>query len=697
MAKETLIESREHPFLLTIAEQLGQKDHPTDLIVDPEAALPDEVSDSFDRVFAELEKRALSVRNMDHLLEIAKPFVTTWTNHNAAVYNRERYPARIKEQARHTTPLRDVEITGEDLRNMETALKELPKGTPHDIYKMYVLAGSGSEEHWFEMYFTPEGVKLAQTVAIMMRASFEKPEGAKIDGRYFAMPEYQEVTGSSEPIELIHMGSDEKANIFVGGTTYPGEVYKPICKMLNAWVYLHGGVEIHGAGVLVEYPDPETKKQRRKMVVISGLSLHGKTTLSVADLSDEQKGLLADNLGIDVKDLQVKTSILHDDYVFVKPTDEGIEIGVYAPNGIFPAMFREEPDCRIAENSGTILFNTHIEQDDTPNFKVPFEIWKWKGEPPPLIRIANPQAVEKQEREGTTLYLKEPITLKGKQIRELRLTTDPEALSKLGLASVAVWVKDPSRGINGEVHTGSRPGAIFNWDNVSSLHLITEADRQIVIKQEDLVAPPYTTNLRAAAPLKGSFPLDIVEGGVVTDITDFVFITLTRDPAAPSAIKWQTDTDALLYFAGLVVAPTDATVKRREGLTLSYACSEFDVAQRGRLLARMQELFNYMRGIRIDVSSYTMNTGIPEPPESLAVRDAIIMENGEWLCHEGLGTLYIVGIGVPGISPYVPWQKDPETDWVKVWEDMRERRGAHFAEVHVDPKKAGLGEPKALI
>lgn len=580
--------SDEHPFLSKIAEQLGQED-PTDLIVDPEAALPNEVSKSFDRVFDELEERALSVRDMGHLLEIAEPFVTTWTNHNAAVYNRERYPARIKEQARHTTPLRDVEITGGDLRNMETALEKLPKESPHEIYKMYVLVGSGSEEHWFEMYFTPEGVKLAQTVAIMMRASFEKPEGAKIDGRYFAMPEYQEVTGSSEPIELIHMGSDEKANIFVGGTTYPGEVYKPICKMLNAWVYLHGGAEIHGAGVLVEYPDPETKKQRRKMVVISGLSLHGKTTLSVADLSDEQKGLLADNLGIDVKDLQVKTSIPHDDYVFVKPTDEGIEIGVYAPNGIFPAMFREEPDNPITSRPEAVLFNTTVSEERIPNFKVPF-------------------------------YFRDPRT--------------------------------------GEVTP--------------------------------------TTNLRAAAPLKGSFPLDIVEGGVVTDITDFVFITLTKDPAAPSAIKWQTNTDALLYFAGLIVAPTDATVKKREDFDFSFGCSEFDVAERGRLLARLQELFERMRSRGINVSSYTMNTGSAKVPESRAARDAIMMGNGTWEFDENLGIYYMVG--APGIpSLYVPWQKDPETNWVKVWKNMERRRRAHFAEVHVDLKKAGLGKPTALI
>lgn len=573
----------EHPYLAHIVAQLRPED-PSDLIVHREAALPLSIEVCFDRTFTALEKRARPVTSPEHLNQIAEEWVTTKTKDGVAVYNQEKYPARIKKHTRHTTPLRDVEITSRDLHNMESALADLSEDTP--IYKTYVKAGTGSEEHWFEMYFTPEGAKLAQVVEIMMEASFEKPEGKEIEGRYFAMPEYQEVTSNEEPMELIYMNDEEKVNIFVGGTTYPGDIYKPICKAMNAWVYRHGGAEIHAAGVLVEHDDPVTGDQKRKLAIISGLSLHGKTTLSVADLSQTQKKLLAKQLGVSVAELKVK--LLHDDYLFLKVRKDGkVEIGCYAPNGIFPAMFGEDPEGLIAKNPKTLLFNTVIDLDGRPNFEEPF----------PFVT-----------REG--------------QIKP-------------------------------------------------------------------------TKNLRAAAPLKGSFPIDIVEGGVVLDPTDVIYITLTRDPTAPSAIRWKTDDDALIYAAGLVVAPTDAVVERAADFYLNYMSTDFDVAERSRLLKRLANLFQSIREAGINVSCYTINTGEPDKEESLAVRDAIIMGNADWEESSELGIEFITA-APKALSLYRPWDGRSIGTIAQRWEEVQVNRRVHFAEKRISSEKAGLA-PKALI
>lgn len=584
---ETLATLEKHPYFPRVALQLRPED-PRDLIVHPEAALPFDIDSSFDRVFITLEQRAKLVESREHLKQIARPFVTTKTKGDVVVYNNERYPARIKDDTRHTTPLRDVEITYNDLDNMKAALVNLSPETP--IYKMYVKAGTGSEKHWFEMYFTPEGAKLAQVAEIMMSASFQKPEGAKIEGRYFAMPEYQEVTRNENPMELIYMNSEGRANIFVGGTTYPGEIYKPICKAMNAWVYLHGGAEIHAAGVLVEYDNPKTRSRKRKLAIISGLSLHGKTTLSMADLSDVQKELLAEKLGVSVAGLNLQVRLLHDDYLFLKVREDGqVEIGCYAPRGIFPAMFGEDPEGLIAKNTRTILFNTVIDPDGRPNFKEPFPF----------------------------------ITREGK------------------------------------------------------------------------VEP--TKNLRAAAPIE-TLGRETVEKGVISNPTDVIFITLTRDPTAPSAIKWKADDDALTYFAGLVVAPTDAVVEKAADFYPNFGCTNFDVAERSRLLRRLADLFQYMREIGINVSCYTLNTGPPEKEESLAVRDAIITGyGGKWEnCHSLRIDFISAALGAPTL--YIPWQIKGQTmeTIVEKWQIMWAKREEHFGKIRFSLKKADL-TPTALV
>lgn len=423
MERQISLPANPHPFLTRIIDQLRPKDK-TDLIISPEAALPFAIDSSFDRTFMFLEQKARLVTSQKQLDEIAQSFVTCTTKDEVVVYNNERYPARIKKHTRHTTPLRDVEITNADLENMKTALVKLPENTP--IYKMYVKAGAGTEQHWFELYFTPEGSKLAQVAAIMMNASFEKPDGVEIDGRYFAMPEYQDITGNQNPLELIYMNDEGKTNIFVGGTTYPGDIYKPICKAMNAWVYMHGGVEIHAGAVVLSYKDPASGERKKKVQIISGLSLHGKTTLATAKLMDVLKQQFVQRLDTSVERLELKYELLHDDYVFLKVDDSGlVEIGSYAPNGIFPAMFGEDAEGLIATNPKTILFNTFIETDGRPNFKAAFPFVPREGETKPTKNLRAAAPIEALGME----VVKHGFVVDTTDISIINLTRDPDAPS----------------------------------------------------------------------------------------------------------------------------------------------------------------------------------------------------------------------------------------------------------------------------
>ena len=274
--------SKKHPKYSEIVEQLkwkpsgtikGKFDE-TDLIIHPEAATPQEIESAFDDLFKIVKRKAKDVKDQHHLDKIAKPFVTTLTKQGARVFNNERQYGRVAKFTKRTTPLRDVNISHDDLDNMAEGLERLSNDVP--IYRMYVRAGSGSEVHWFETYFTPEGAKLILAGGIMMHASFNKPN-ATLTGRYFAMPEYQEVVNPNKPenvnpMRLSYLSNKGKASVFVAGTTYPGDIYKPVCEALNGIIYMHGGVEFHGSAVLVEYKSPKSNKKVKKIAVISGLS-----------------------------------------------------------------------------------------------------------------------------------------------------------------------------------------------------------------------------------------------------------------------------------------------------------------------------------------------------------------------------------------------------------------------------------------
>lgn len=556
------------------------------LIVSECAVEPELIRESFRDLFKKVKERSVLIKNGDELQKIAEPWITTRTKHDTAVYNEERYYARIKSNTKHTTFLRDVEITDDDLSNMTQSFELLSKDVP--IYRVYVKAGSGSEQVWIEMFFTPEGVKLAQVAAIMMEISFEEPK-EEIKGRFFAMPEYQDILDSEDPLELIFIPDPDEAWFFVGGTTYPGDIYKPVCKYMNARIYAHGGAEIHGAGVVFSYNDPETSERKRKVVIISGLSLHGKSTLSMSDIGEYQKKWFAKKLNTDVDSLDMEIKLLHDDYVFVKPSNNGnYEVGVYAPNGIFPAMIDADPDNPITGRPDAILFNSPIE-GDTPDFTRHFKF------------------------------------------------------------------------------TNKRTGEVSEVQNP-----------------------------RAAAPIKGSFEVDTWDNSVIDEFDSFYYITLTRDPAAPSSIRWKTFSDALKYAAGLVVAPTDAVVDKADDFYLNYMCTDFDVAPRAQFLARMNNLLKSMQRSGIDVECYTINTGPPEKKESLAVRDSIILNAGKWKQHSDLGIDYLEeALGFRDV--YRPWEIDCDKDWTVTWKEMRDRRQEFFKDKYIDYDKADLDDNLALI
>jgi len=598
-SRETISVRLIEAFHQQIAQEIGAED-PTELIFPEEPpsilelAYPRKISASFDRLFENLQTRPSlePVANREHLNLIAEEFVACRTRDGVVVYNNERQPARIKEDTRHTTPLRDIEIKTTDLEKMEQALTNLPKETP--VYKMYAKAGTGSEEHWFEILFTPEGSKLAQVADIMLEASFEKPEGVETEGRFFAMPEYQDVTGEEKPMELFFIDEDDKANIFVGGTTYPGDVYKPICKAMNYWVYKHGGAEMHAGATVLSYKDPFSGERKKKVQIISGLSLHGKTTLATADLMKELTFQLAQKLGVSVEELELEYELLHDDYVFLKINNYGqIEIGVYAPNGIFPAMKGENPQGLIAKNPRTILFNTVIDPDGRPNFEKAF-----------------------------------PFVTRNREVKP-------------------------------------------------------------------------TNNLRAAAPIE-ALGMKAAENGLVLDPTDISIITLTRDPYAPSVTKWETADDFIKYWAGLVVAPTDATVERAEGLYFNYMCTDFDVAGRGSFMARLKKLWQRIeerqaeKERKTSIAGYTVNTGAPEKPESVAAVQAILLDlMDHWNFHPELGINFAGQIPGFGYTPYIPW--DLLEGIVELWEERKKERKIFFQQKRVNLEKANLIKGKALI
>jgi len=546
----------------------------------------DKYKSAFDAVFEKIDTKATLIKDLDHLNRIAAAWVTTKTKYGTSVYNNERYFARIKKYTKHTTFLRDDQITTTDLENVTKCVNKIPSDT--EIYKLYILAGSGSQKQWIEMFFTPEGVKLAQVAEIMMKASFDKPK-AEVTCKFLAVPEYQDLLGEQEPLELVYIPDKDNSYIFVGGTTYPGDVYKPLCKVLNAKVFANGGIEIHGAGISAHLGNSITDKTKENLIIISGLSLHGKTTLSVANISDKQKMETAEKLGVEHSELKIELKLLHDDYLYLMPGKNGCEIGVYAPNGIFPAMHKNKSDNLITSKPEAILFNTNINDDGTPDF------------------------------ESDYLYK----------------------------------------------------------------NRYSEEEKR-------------TTNQRAAAPIRGSFQMPIVKSGRIQNPNEIVFITLTRDPAAPSAIRWQNIEDAVVYSAGLVVAPTDAVIDRVDGLYLNYMCTDFDVAPRTEFVKKMIEIFVNLKKSGTTIRCYTINTGKPDKEESLAVRDAIICDDGEWKSNTDLGIDYIARCAGYE-SPYIPWETNPEVNWTKRWEETKRKRRDFFKTIGVELGNSITKKLRALI
>ncbi len=99
------------------------------------------------------------------------------------------------------------------------------------------------------------------------------------------------------------------------------------------------------------------------------------------------------------------------------------------------------------------------------------------------IKVANPEAVEQEDQQGTTLYLNEPIELpNGKKLEKISLNTNNEYLKDLDLQQIAVITDSGS----GPAHTQTRPGDFYNWEVVKRISLVPQEGDKILVDKENL-------------------------------------------------------------------------------------------------------------------------------------------------------------------------------------------------------------------
>lgn len=324
---------------------------------------PDEISLLFKKSWSQLKTQP--IKNSKQLEKLADKVSTGRTTHGARLFNKVFQTARLPQQTFHSTPWRDKQINEKHLEIFNRVIKALNKRKV-PLYKIWLCSGSGSQEKFWEVIFTEKGVPLALTAVIMMKPLYKKPsENKKINGLYLAVPEISQILhDQKEPLILFNIATSGLATVFVGGSDYPGEVYKPICKAHNGWVYDLDGFEIHGAGYTANYINPRGQA-KQTLVVISGLSLHGKTALS--SLDGTQPAFLAGESTLK----EVQFLGIHDDYLAFLPLDiqrKSWEVFTYAPQGLFPAIYGEKEDASLVADPRTILFSVWTDKKGKADF-----------------------------------------------------------------------------------------------------------------------------------------------------------------------------------------------------------------------------------------------------------------------------------------------------------------------------------------
>ena len=325
---------------------------------------PEEISQFFKKYFESLKPKPL--KNFKQLQALADKIATGKTKYGARVFNQVYQTARRPQQSFQTTIWRDKEITHNHLQTVKLADKALADKNI-SLYTFWVRSGSGNQSKIWQLYFTQKGSPLALTAAIMMEPIFANPssQGLTISGYYLAIPELVEtVESQDEPLILLNVGNDRIANVWIGGSDYPGEIYKPICKAHNGWVYDSGGFEIHGAAYTADYLNTQAKKEK-VLVIISGLSLHGKSALSTSN--GVEPGFF-ENI---TKKQEVVFHGIHDDYIAFLPLDKQKtrwEVFCHAPYGLFPACHGDAADNPLTANNRAALFSVYVKKDGTPDF-----------------------------------------------------------------------------------------------------------------------------------------------------------------------------------------------------------------------------------------------------------------------------------------------------------------------------------------
>ena len=306
-----------------------------------------------------------SIKNFKQLEVLADKVSTGRTSRGARLFNKVFQTARVPQQTFHSTPWRDKQINEKHLKVLNRVIKALNKNKL-PLYKMWLCSGSGSQEKFWEVVFTKKGTPLALAAAIMMKPLYKKPsQDKKINGLYFAVPEITQILNNQkEPLILFNVATSGFATVFVGGSDYPGEIYKPICKAHNGWVHDLDGFEVHSAGYITNYINPQGQA-KRTLVIISGLSLHGKTSLS--SLDGIQPAFLAGESSLK----EVQFLGIHDDYLAFLPLDiqrKSWEVFTYAPQGLFPAVHGEKEDSSLIADPRVALYSVWTDKKGRADF-----------------------------------------------------------------------------------------------------------------------------------------------------------------------------------------------------------------------------------------------------------------------------------------------------------------------------------------
>ena len=325
---------------------------------------PDKVSLFFKKYFHSVKAKPLL--NLGQLEKLCDKVSTGKTKYGARVFNKVYQTARRPQETFHSTIWRDKDISTNHLKIVEKT-KLVLKNKNIALYTFWIRSGSGNQTKIWKLIFTEKGAPLALTAAIMMEPIFKDPNktGLMINGFYFAVPELMEIVEEqSNPLILFNVGKDGLAYTWVGGSDYPGEIYKPICKGHNGWVYNDGGFEIHGSAYIAEYLNKKADKEK-VLVIISGLSLHGKSTLSTLN------GIEPGSFEGFTEKQEVVFHGIHDDYIAFLPLDKKRsrwEVFAYAPFGLLPACHGDPADSPLTANNKTALYNVYVDKNGIPDF-----------------------------------------------------------------------------------------------------------------------------------------------------------------------------------------------------------------------------------------------------------------------------------------------------------------------------------------